>query len=313
MQAKKIIASVVQTGSVAFNLDASLSRLEAHIRKAAAAGSKLVVFPEAYLGTYPKGMDFGARVGQRSQEGRDWFAQYYENAVDMDGLHMKTLASLATELGIIIHGGIIERDGGTLYCTAVTIGLDGQLLARHRKVMPTASERLIWGFGDGSTLSAAKTEFGTVGGGICWENYMPAYRLHQYAQDVDFYCTPTVDDRDQWQNTMRHIAYEGRCFVLSACQYSVRSDYPDNYEYLPLEDPNSLIRGGSVIISPMGRILAGPVYGKEIVLTAELDLSERAKGRFDLDVAGHYGRPDIFQLDVNVSGPRVVTENKISG
>ena len=292
--------AVLQLGAKAFDTAATLAHLKAKISEAADAGAKLAVFPEALLGGYPKGYDFGARVGLRTQSGRSWFERYAESALLWDGPEIAELCELARTLGIVLHGGFIERCGGTLYCSTLTIGADGTRLAKHRKTMPTAMERLIWGFGDGSTMQAANTEVGILGGAICWENYMPQYRLHQYSQGVALYCAPTVDDRDQWQHTMRHIAYEGRCFVLAACQYSVRADYPADFEIEKLEG-DTLIRGGSVIVSPMGEVLAGPVYGSEAIVYAELDLSERIRGQFDLDVVGHYGRPDIFSLTVDTA------------
>ena len=173
-------------------------------------------------------------------------------------------------------------------------------MAKHRKVMPTAMERLIWGFGDGSTLPVVPTAIGRIGAVICWENYMPLLRMAMYAQGIQIYCAPTVDDRDSWLPTMRHIAVEGRCFVLSSCQFAQRSDYPADYAPLQGNDPNTvLIRGGSCIINPMGEVIAGPIYDAATILTAELDLNLIARGKFDLDVVGHYARPDIFQLRVN--------------
>ncbi len=158
---------------------------------------------------------------------------------------------------------------------------DGTLAGKHRKVMPTAMERLIWGYGDGSTLTVIDTGLGKAGAVICWENYMPAMRMAMYAKGVELYCAPTVDDRDTWALSMRHIAFEGRCFVLSAVQFTEQ------------------IRGGSVIVNPQGQLLAGPVYGEESILIAALDRNEIAEGKYDLDATGHYSRPDIFQLKVN--------------
>lgn len=293
-------AAVIQAGSIAFDPAASIDRLARLVEAAARDGAKLAVFPEAFIGGYPKGADFGARVGQRSAEGRDAFAQYHAGAIELPGPHIDRLSELAAAHEIMLAGGVIERDGGTLYCTSVYIGPDGSFLGKHRKTMPTAMERLIWGFGDGSTLAAVDAPFGRVGGAICWENYMPALRLHQYAQGVEFYCAPTVDDRDQWQHAMRHIAWEGRVFVLSACQFARRGDYPEEYPCTQGDDPSTvMIRGGSIIVSPLGDVLAGPVYDEEAVLVADLDKADIARGKYDLDVAGHYARPDIFQLSVN--------------
>jgi nitrilase len=294
--------AVIQAGSMAFDTGATLKRLETLARDAAKAGAKLAVYPEAFVGGYPKGIDFGARVGTRSPEGRDWFARYFAGGIDLPGAELEALQALSAELSLALVVGVIERDGGTLYCTVVFIDEGGNFLGKRRKLMPTAMERLIWGFGDGSTTRVIEIGGHKVSAAICWENYMPMLRQWLYAQGVEIYCAPTVDDRDQWQTTMRHIAYEGRCFVLSACQFARRADYPADY---PLERDaaagEALIRGGSVIVSPFGEVLAGPLYGKEGILVADLDFKEIARGKFDLDVAGHYARPDVFSLSVDVT------------
>jgi nitrilase len=277
--------AVVQAGSVLFDTDASLAKAEALIAEAAAGGARLIVFPEAFIGGYPKGADFGARVGSRTPEGRKLFRRYYEGAIDVPGPATTRLAEAARTHAAWIVIGVIERDAGTLYCTVLFFAPDGSLAGKHRKLMPTAMERLIWGFGDGSTLPVFETGFGKIGAVICWENYMPLLRAAMYAKGIQFYCAPTVDDRETWPVTMRHIALEGRCFVLSGCQHSPAGDAP--------------IRGGSVIVGPLGAILAGPRYDCECILTAELDTGEIAEGKFDLDVVGHYARPDVFRLEVN--------------
>ncbi len=287
---QQVRVAVVQAGSVLFDSLASIAKAEALIAEAAGGGARLVVFPEAFVGGYPKGSDFGARVGSRTPEGRKLFARYHQNAVEVPGPETARLGEAARAHGVWLVIGVIERDGGTLYCTALFFAPDGALAGKHRKLMPTAMERLIWGFGDGSTLPVIETAFGRIGAVICWENYMPLLRAAMYAKGIQFYCAPTVDDRETWPITMRHIALEGRCFVLSACQYSVAGEAP--------------IRGGSVIVGPLGALLAGPRYDCECILTAELDAGEIAQGKFDLDVVGHYARPDVFRLDVN-EGPRL--------
>jgi nitrilase len=248
-----------------------------------------VLFPEAFVGGYPKGLDFGARVGSRTPAGREQFRLYYEGAVDVPGPACDYLAALARDRAIELVIGVVERDGGTLYCTVLFFAPDGALRGKHRKLMPTAAERLVWGFGDGSTLPVFETAAGRVGAVICWENYMPLLRMAMYGKGIQLYCAPTVDDRETWLPTMRHIALEGRCFVLSACQYQPP----------PADSEPPLISGGSVIIDPMGQVLAGPQRGGEAVLTAELDLGDLARGKYDLDVTGHYARPDVFRLTVD--------------
>ncbi len=250
------------------------------------------------MGGYPKGLDFGARVGSRTPEGREQFRIYSEQAVTVPGEACSELGEFARQNAVHLVIGVIERDGGTLYCAVLFFAPDGRLLGKHRKLMPTAMERLIWGQGDGSTLPVLDTTAGRIGAVICWENYMPLLRMAMYAKGIEIYCAPTVDDRETWTPTMRHIAVEGRCFVLSACQYLRRSACPDVYgSGSGLDDV--LIRGGSCIVSPMGQVLAGPEYSGECILCAELDLDEIPRARFDLDVVGHYARPDIFELRVN--------------
>jgi nitrilase len=289
--------AVVQAGSLPFDREASLAKAEQRLAEAAAAGARLVVFPEAFIGGYPKGADFGARVGSRTAEGRTLFRRYFEGAIDVPSAETARLGEAARTHGVWLVIGVIERDGGTLYCSVLFFAPDGRLAGKHRKLMPTAMERLIWGVGDGSTLPVLETGFGKVGAVICWESYMPLLRAAMYAKGVQLYCAPTVDDRETWPVTMRHIALEGRCFVLSACQYSKPEGAPASEH----------IRGGSLIVGPLGRVLAGPLYDAEAVLTAELDLGEIAEGKFDLDVTGHYARPDVLRLIVNEQPTSTVT------
>jgi nitrilase len=295
----KTRVAVVQAAPVGFDRDATMDRVAGLARDAAATGAHLAVFPEAFVSGYPKGADFGARVGQRTTEGRDWFRRYHESAVDIPGPDVDRLGTIARDNDLHLVVGVVERSGGTLYCTAVFIGPDGVLLGSHRKVMPTAMERIIWGFGDGSTLPVIQTPLGRIGAVICWESYMPQLRLAMYDQGIQLYCAPTVDDRETWLPTMRHIALEGRCFVLSACQFARRSDYPADYP-VEADGPDAvLIGGGSVIVDPLGQVLAGPARDGETILTADVDLDDIGRAKFDLDVVGHYARPDIFQMHVD--------------
>ena len=303
----KTIAAVVQAASVGFDPARSVEKAGRLVAEAARRGAEVVVFPEAFISAYPKGLDFGARVGRRSPRGRDDFRRYWQSAIAVPGPETDRLGAFARKSGACLVIGVIERDGGTLYCAALFFAPDGRLLGKHRKLMPTASERLIWGFGDGSTLPVFDTPSGRVGAVICWENYMPLLRTAMFAKGVELYCAPTADDRETWLPSMRHIALEGRCFVLSACQCARRADYPDDY---PLDEnlpPDAvLMRGGSCIIAPLGQVLAGPVFDEEAVLTAELDLDDIPRGRMDFDATGHYARPDVFSLTVNESPRRAV-------
>jgi nitrilase len=296
---RTVRASVVQAASVAFDRDRSIDRVAELTARAAAEGAELVVFPEAFVGGYPKRADFGARVGFRSPEGRDWFRRYHEGAVDVPGPAVDRLAEIARVSSAHLVVGVIERDRGTLYCTVLFVGPDGRLIGKHRKLMPTAMERLIWGFGDGSTIPVLETSIGRLGAVICWENYMPQLRLAMYGQGVELYCAPTVDDRETWLPTMRHIALEGRCFVLSASQFARRSDFPPDYPVEASDGDEILIAGGSCIVDPLGQVLAGPARDGEALLTVDLDMGQIARGSLDLDVVGHYARPEVFHLVVD--------------
>ncbi len=284
--------AAVQAGSLAFDTPATLAKLEGLVAEAATGGAALVVFPEAFVGGYPKGHSFGAVVGSRTEDGRDWFRRYYESAIDVPGAESDRIGETAKEHGVTLSVGLIERDGGTLYCTVVFYGSDGSILGKHRKLMPTAAERLVWGFGDGSTMPVVDSPAGKLGAAICWENYLPLYRTTLYSKGVQVWCAPTVDDRERWSSTMQHIALEGRCFVVSANQYSRRADYPEDYDTGYGDDPTTvLIGGGSCIVDPHGTFLAGPMRDGETILYADIDLSEIVRGSYDLDVVGHYARP----------------------
>ncbi|MGW3454263.1 carbon-nitrogen hydrolase family protein [Streptomyces albidoflavus] len=300
--------AVAQLGSVAFDTAATVRKAVAALAEAAAEGAEVIVFPEAFLGTYPKALSFGSPVGRRTEEGRDEFLRSWEAAVELDGPELAAVAEAAREQGIFVVMGIIERAGRTLYCTVVMIDERGRLAGHHRKVMPTGAERLIWGFGDGSTLPVVDSPAGALGSVICWENYMPLLRAAMYGQGVEVYCAPTADDRESWLPTMRHIALEGRCWVVTACQVMRRSDYPDDYAALFATEPDDvLMRGGSAVVSPRGEVVAGPVWGEETLLYAEIDRAEIVRQSLDMDVTGHYARPDIFSLAVDTAPKRPVT------
>ena len=302
--------AVIQAGAIPFDAERSVEKACRLLSGAAAMGAELAVFPEAFISGYPKGLDFGCRVGTRSPEGREDFRRYRASAVEVPGPYTETLAKAAHENNIYFVIGVIERDGGTLYCTALFFSPEGKLMGKHRKLMPTAMERLVWGFGDGSTIPVFDTAVGKMGAVICWENYMPLLRMAMYSKGIELYCAPTADDRETWIPTMRHIALEGRCFVLTSCQYIERGTFPQDYPAFQGDDPKTVIMcGGSCIIGPLGEILAGPDYQGETILTADIDLGDIARGKFDLDVVGHYARPDIFRLYVNeCSSPVVVSK-----
>ncbi|MFE5812691.1 nitrilase-related carbon-nitrogen hydrolase [Streptomyces sp. NPDC056479] len=306
---RTVTAAVVQAAAPLFDTPAALRRAEELLREAVQErGAEVVVLPEAFLGGYPKGLDFGITVGSRTPAGREVFRRYHAAAIDVPGPEVDALAALTSELGCHAVVGAVERRGGSLYCVALFFGPDGYL-GLHRKLMPTAAERYLWGQGDGSTLPVVDTGTARLGSAICWENYMPLFRTAMYAKGVDLWCAPTVDDRDAWQATMRHIALEGRCFVLSACQYLRRDGLPADLHPVQGDGPDTvLIGGGSVIVSPLGEVLAGPLRDGEGILTAELDLDELGRARFDFDPVGHYARPDVFTLRVDTSAHAAVID-----
>ncbi|TDE36180.1 carbon-nitrogen hydrolase family protein [Antarcticimicrobium sediminis] len=300
--------AVAQIASDPTDTGASIRKVAETVRKAAAEDARLILFPEAVIGGYPKGASFGAPIGMRKPEGRDAFARYYAASVDLTGDALDPLLEACAETGVVAVVGIIERGGATLYCTVLYIDGAKGIVGKHRKLMPTAGERLIWGFGDGSTLEAVTTDLGVVGAVICWENYMPALRMHMYDQGVTLYCAPTADDRDTWLPTMRHIALEGRCYVLTACQHITRAAYGEAHESALDDAPDTvMMRGGSAIVSPLGEVVAGPDFDGETILYAQVDPVQVARGKFDFDVTGHYARPDVFALRVNTAAQKAVT------
>jgi nitrilase len=292
------IVAALQIGSDYRGKAQTLAKILSYEGAIAASGAGLLVLPEALLGGYPKGETFGTQLGFRLPHGRDAFADYYANAVDLDGPEIAALAALSTRTGTHIVIGVIERAGSSLFCTAAFIAPERGLVAHHRKLMPTGTERLIWSQGDGSTMPVVDSPVGKLGAAICWENQMPLFRTAMYAKGVEIWCAPTVDARDVWRSSMRHIAQEGRCFVISACQY-VPSPADLGLQVANWDAAQPLIGGGSMIVGPLGDMLAGPLEGGEGLLTARIDPGEVLRARYDLDVVGHYARPDIFTLTVD--------------
>lgn len=297
--------AVVQAGSEVMDKEKGVEKTIKLIDEAAENDAKIIVFPEAFIPAYPREMTFGAVVGRRAEEGRKDFRKYWEHSIKVPGPETECIGKAAKKAGAYVVIGVIEKDSkhrqGTLYCTVLFFGPDGNLLGKHRKLKPTGSERLIWGEGDGSTMPVFDTPYGKIGSLICWENYMPLARTAMYEKGVQIYIAPTADARDTWLASMRHIAAEGRCFVLSCNQYTTKDMFPE--EISNREDfaklPHELTRGGSCIVDPLGEYIAEPVFGEEKIIYGDIDLGRIAEGTFDFDVAGHYSRPDIFQLTVN--------------
>lgn len=296
----KIKLGVVQHSPVFFDKEASLQKLAKLVAENADKGCKLLVFPESFIPGYPRGFDFGATVGKRTPEGRDLFLEYSNQSIDISSPDIGFLEKISREHDTYLIVGVTERESssGSLYCSMLYISPFRGLMGVHRKIKPTGTERLIWGEGSGDSLVTFDTSLGRIGGLICWENYMPEARMAMYAKGVQIYIAPTADARDSWVDTMRHIALEGRCFVLGCNQYFTRSMYPEKYRALLPEDQEEICRGGSVIFSPLGERLAGPLFDEEGTLITTVDLDDIVRSKLDFDVNGHYSRPDIFDFKV---------------
>jgi len=292
---KDIKVAVVQASPVLFNKQKTIEKINVYIEEAVKVGAELILFPEAYIGDYPRGLNFGTTVGYRSEKGKELWHKYYSNAISVPGNETNLFSDWAKEYKIYLNLGVIERDNGTLYCTMLYFTPDGKLAGKHRKIKPTAMERIIWGEGTGSDLKVIDTETGKIGGLICWENYMPEARMELYKQNIEIYLAPTADSRDTWQSSMIHVASEGRCYVLGCNQFVTKEIYPIELKEHLKDQREIMSRGGSVIVSPNGKVLAGPLFNSEGILYAHLTKEDLIKSKFDFDVNGHYSRPDIFQ------------------
>jgi nitrilase len=284
-------AGVVQMTPNFLDNEATIRRIEHELTHLHSQGCKLVLFPESTLPGYPRGFTFGASIGRRTEPGRDLWLRYHESCIQTNGREAKFLSQMAGDFQIHLIIGVTEKDkvSSTLYCSTFHFAPDGQLKHVHRQVKPTGTGRVIWGEGDGNCIQSVDTELGRVGSLICWENYMPEARMRLYRSGLDIYLAPTADARDTWLASMQHIACESRTYVLSSNQYFRRSDYcKELQDLLDTGHPEILCRGGSCIVSPYGKVLAGPIYGNEGCLIAEIDHREILKSRMDFDVIGHY-------------------------
>ncbi len=294
-------AAVVQAAPVFFSKAQTVDKIQSLTAQASKEKAALILFPEVFIPGYPRGLIFGTTVGGRTTEGREMFLRYWENAIQVPGPETDLIAHAAKEANAWVVVGVTEKDkiSDTLYCTLLYFSSEGHLVHKHRKLKPTAAERIIWGEGDGSDLQVLDTSLGKLGGLICWENYMPLARTALYQQGIEIYLAPTADCRGTWQASMEHIACEGRCFVLGCNQYLTEEHYPQDLKStLSATHPNLPSSGGSCIISPIGKPVAGPLYHQEGILAAEIDHREIIKAKMDFDPIGHYARPDVFELRV---------------
>jgi len=306
LENKKVKVGVIQSTPALFDIERTIEIVISWIEKGAKEGCELLLFPESFIPCYPRGLTFDAVIGRRSEKSRDQWLKYWNNSLDLNkgsksAKHLSKLSEAIKKANIFVALGVTEKEslGGSLHCSLLYFGKDGSLLGKHRKLKPTGLERYIWAESDGSTLTTLDTEMGKIGGLICWENYMPLVRMSMYNKGVEIYLAPTADSRESWQSTIQHIALEGRCFVLAANQFVRKSDYPAGFEEELVNEPEIMCAGGSVIMSPMGEVLAGPLWNQEGLLTAELDFSVLAKSKLDFDVIGHYARNDVFNFSVN--------------
>lgn len=295
---RSVTVGVAQATPALFDCEATVQRVVEWISRAAEAGCELLLFPESFIPVYPRGLRYDAVVGRRSDESRRQWLDYWQQSVTADDPRLAPVQDAIRRAGLYVALGVTERElrGGSLYCSLFYYDRQGQLLGRHRKLKPTGLERYLWGEGDPAGIRSYATDLGEVGGLICWENYMPLARLSQYQQGVEIYLAPTADARASWQSTLQHIALEGRCYVLAANQYVRKQDYPDRYQAQLAEEPEVMSPGGSAIYSPLGEMLAGPLWQEEGLLTATLDPDVLAMSKLDFDAVGHYARWEVWDF-----------------
>lgn len=292
---------VIQESPVFFDKEKTLQKVEKLTREYARQGCKLIVFPESFIPGYPRGFSFGAKVGYRTTEGRELYNKYYSNSIDLESNERIRLERISRDNNTYLVIGITEKENlsGSLYCSMIYISPESGLMGVHRKIKPTGTERLIWSEGSGDSLVTFQTRIGKLGGLICWENYMPLARMSMYTKGVEIYIAPTADSREEWTSTMIHIALEGRCFVIGCNQFFTKSMYPPEYQHLVIGEPENICNGGSIIVSPLGKVIEGPLFNESGALVAELDMDAIVQSKMDFDVIGHYSRNDIFNLSIN--------------
>jgi nitrilase len=283
-----------QVEPVVFDRARTLEKLAATAADAAAQGAQLLLFPETFVPAYPSSR--WARALASGGEAKAVWARLARASMTVPSAHTDSIAAVAKQHGLVLAVGVNELDRATLYNTLLVFAPDGRLVLRHRKLMPTNHERMVWGLGDGSGLETVQTPLGRVGGLICWENFMPLARAALYESGIDIYLAPTADDSEGWHDSIRHIAREARAFVLSCCVFQRASSYPDDVAIAA--GPDLLGRGGSAIVAPNGEYLAGPLWDEEGVVVADLDPNLLFAERQRFDAAGHYSRPDVLHLQV---------------
>lgn len=295
--------AVIQAAPVMFDKQACTEKVLDYIRLTAAEKAELIVFPELFIPGYPYGMTFGFTVGSRTEDGRKDWKLYYDNSIIVPGEETRLIGRAAKEAGVFISIGVSERDAvtGTLYNSNLFFSPDGELTSVHRKLKPTGAERVVWGDADRDFFPVAQTPWGPMGSMICWESYMPLARAALYQKGITLYISPNTNDNPEWQNTIRHIALEGRCYFINCDMYFTKDMYPASVLHCPDELarlPKTVCHGGSCIINPYGHEETVPVWDREAVIYADLDMRKVPMSRMEFDVCGHYARPDVLKLTV---------------
>jgi len=295
--------AVVQASPVMFDKTACVEKAVKLTEEAGASGAELIVFPELFVPGYPYGMTFGFTVGHREPSGRlDW-KRYYDNSILVPGPETEALGAAAKAVGAYLSIGVSEREvrTATLYNTNLLFGPDGTLLTVHRKLKPTGAERVVWGDAQQDYFPVADTPWGNVGSLICWESYMPLARVALYEKGVTLYISPNTNDNEEWQATIRHIAIEGHCYFINADLFFTKGDYPKDL-HCPEEIarlPELVCRGGSCVVDPYGHYVTEPVWDREAIIYADLDMQKVPASRMEFDACGHYARPDVLDLRVH--------------
>ncbi len=295
--------AVVQAAPIMFDKEACTEKTVEWIGKAAETGAELIVFPELFIPGYPYGMTFGFTVGSRNADGRKDWMLYYENSIVVPGPETDRIGEAAKKAGAYVSIGVSERDAvtATLYNSNLIFDPEGNLVNVHRKLKPTGAERVVWGDADKQYFPVAQTPWGPMGSMICWESYMPLARVALYQKGITLYISPNTNDNAEWQSTIQHIAIEGHCYFINCDMYFTKDMYPEGL-HCPDEIaklPDIVCRGGSCIIDPYGHYETEPVWDKEAIIYAELDMKKVPASRMEFDACGHYARPDVLELLVH--------------
>ncbi len=294
--------AVIQAAPVMFDKAACVRKAAGLIQEAASNGAQFIVFPELFVPGYPYGMTFGFTVGSRGEDGRKDWKLYYDNSILVPGEETDIISRAAAENGVYVSIGVSERDqlSATLYNTNLIFSPEGKLASVHRKLKPTGAERVVWGDADKGFFPVVQTPWGPVGSLICWESYMPLVRVALYQKGVTLYISPNTNDNEEWQATIRHIAIEGHCYFINCDMYFTKDMYPDELhcpeEIARLND--TVCRGGSCIVDPQGHYVTEPVWDREDIIYADLDMDKVPASRMEFDGCGHYARPDVLELKI---------------